>query len=129
MAARADLWGEIHAPSEVRTPLLVLREQAALLTEKTKGLLRGSVATHAHGNLLVHAFLIVVPALDGYTYQLFEVQHASTELYPVTVPLASPNPGKGKAGTEEQFQKWLGRTLTAPATKKIIANLLAQANS
>lgn len=106
----------------VRTPVTILKEQASLLGTKTKGLLGGVVQTRAWSGSVYHSFSIVVPSLDGYTYQLFEVGHLTTDLYPVEV-------GGVALQTEQQFIDWLGEQLSSPETKKIIGNLLAQANS
>jgi hypothetical protein len=119
MAASTDLWGEIAA-TPIRTPLAILREQAALLGAKTKNLVEASVNTHATGDHFQHSFDLVVPALDRYTYNLFTIIHGPS-IYPVTV--------WGKTViflTEEQFIEWLGATLSSPETMRIVTNLLAQ---
>jgi len=124
----ADLWGEI-VPEAVRTPLAVLREQAALLGPKTKNLIEATVTTSRDRfqDEFVHHFNLVVPTLDDYTYELFTVTHGIT-LYPVVIPggfstLARP------LRSEEEFIGWLRQELSSPKTKGIISNLLAQANS
>jgi hypothetical protein len=121
MAAHADLWGEI-APSQVRTPVSILREQASLLSTKTKNTIEGQVETQIDGNMFYHAFNFVVPALDNYSYELFKVSH-EVNLYPVYTGRIPP------ARDEEAFLHWLGQELSSPETKRIIGNLLAQANS
>jgi hypothetical protein len=125
MAAQPDFWREI-APAAVRTPLAVLREQAALLGPKTKNLVEAMVTTSRDRfqDEFVHHFSLVVPTLDNYTYELFRVTH-SIDLYPVGVPLTVPNrPLSLKS--EEEFLAWLQQELSSPKTKSIIANLLAQ---
>ncbi len=120
MAASTDLWGEIEA-TQVRTPLIILREQAALLGAKTKNLVEASVLTHANGDSFRHRFDLVVPALDRYTYSLFTIIHGPL-IYPVAVLGKST-----RFETEEQFVEWLGATLSSSETKRIVTNLLAQA--
>jgi len=88
MAAQTDFWGEI-APAAVRTPLAILREQAALLGAKTKNLIEATVATSVNGPQFQHRFNLVVPSLGNYTYELFWVTHG-IEMYPIIVPLAPP---------------------------------------
>lgn len=136
MAAKTDLWGEI-VTAPVRTPVVIMREQAALLGTKTSNLLEATVKTDAYGDQLVHRFQLVVPALSSYTYELFKVRHGAG-IYPVTViseQLQPPNlrmlPPGGRDGvrellTEQQFTDWLGAQLSSEQTKTIVANLLAQ---
>jgi hypothetical protein len=122
MASHADLWGDI-APSAVRTPASILREQASLLGAKTKNTIEGQVETWTSGSKFYHSFNLVVPALDNYSYELFKISH-EVNLYPVHVgfPLI-------EAKNEEAFVNWLAQKLSSAETKSIIGNLLAQANS
>jgi len=122
MAAQPDLWGEI-APAALRTPLAVLREQAALLGRKTNNLVEATVSTGVYRGGFLHRFNLVVPALDGYTYELFAVTNG-IELYPVSLAY-----GNLSIQSEENFLDWLRQELSSPKTKRIIANLLAQATS
>ncbi|MGA2882349.1 MAG: hypothetical protein ABSG13_25630 [Bryobacteraceae bacterium] len=122
MAAHADLWGEI-APSAVRTPVSILREQAALLGVKTNHLVEGQVETQISGRTFYHSFNLVVPALENYSYELFKIYHG-VNIYPVHV-----GPQIDALANEEAFVTWLGQKLSSPETKRIIGNLLAQANS
>jgi hypothetical protein len=126
MAAQTDLWGEL-APVEARTPVAILREQAALLGPKTQNLIEATVETTAaqFGQVLQHSFTLVVPALGNYTYHLFTVAHGITELYPVEVIDRKP----ARLGTEQDFVEWLGKKLSSPETKKLISNLLAQVST
>jgi hypothetical protein len=132
MAAQPDLWGEI-APAAVRTPLAILREQAALLGPKTKNLVEATVTTRRdrfQGESIgefVHHFNLVVPSLDGYTYELFHVTHG-VNLYPVIIPGGGPMLAR-PLKSEEEFLGWLRQELSSPNTKRIISNLLAQATS
>lgn len=123
MAAHADLWGDI-APAAVRTPVSILREQASLLGAKTKNTIEGNVESRVSGSLLNHSFNLVVPALDNYTYELFQISH-DVNLYPIHVGFQYVVDLKN----EEDFVRWLARKLSSPETKSVIGNLLAQANS
>ena len=124
MATVPDFWGEI-AQTEVRTPVAILREQAAALGPKTKHLVEAQVVTRPHQSEISHSFDLVVPALEDYTYQLFRIRHDAVSLYPVWVndfpELSLKN--------EDAFVAWLRVRLSSPDTKRIIGNLLAQVNS
>ena len=84
MATQPDFWGDIGA-DPVRSPVAVLREQAALLGSKTKNLVEARVETSTFRDTFRHAFLLVVPTLD-YQYQLFSVSHG-LEMYPLEASL------------------------------------------
>lgn len=125
MATQTDYWGEI-VPAAERTPASIMREQAALLGTKTRNLIEAKVAsTTVQKDLLVYSFVLVVPALDNYQYQLFQISHKLLSLYPVTVT----SPRRAELPTEEQFVGWLRDILSSPETKKLIGTLLAQVSS
>jgi hypothetical protein len=123
MAAHADLWGEI-APSAVRTPASILREQASLLGSKTNHLIEGQVDTQVSGSRFNHSFNLVAPALENYSYELFRIWH-EVNIYPVSYGYQRGE----QLENEEAFVDWLGQKLSSVETKRIIGNLLAQANS
>src|ERR1039458_5495801 len=126
MAAQPDLWGEI-VPAAVRTPLAVLREQAALLGPKTKNLIEATVTTSKARFLdqFVHHFNLVAPTLDGYKFELFSVTHGIA-LYPVSVPGDPQGPPTTTLSSEEELIEWLRHKLSSRDTKEIVSNLLAQ---
>jgi hypothetical protein len=90
MAAQPDLWGDLEV-APIRTPVAILKEQAAVLGQKTRNVVEARVETSlTYNSHFVHSFSLVVPALDNYEYQLFKVQHA-IDLYPVETPNQSLN--------------------------------------
>jgi hypothetical protein len=133
MATQVDFWGEIDAISD-RTPLSILREQAAVLGTKTQNLVEAAVETHGRNGEFSHSLNLVVPALDHYKYQLFSIRHRVANLYPVFVGDVHTNPAleggrEMRLGNEEEFKDWLSKMLSAPETRKILGALLAQARS
>lgn len=124
MAAQTDFWGELGT-AELRTPVTIMREQAALLGAKTQNVIEASVRTDTSiVNWFVHHFDLIVPSMDNYSYELFRVQH-QIELYPVYTTV--PSVGQLQLETEEQFREWLRGKLSSSETKRIIANLLSLA--
>lgn len=120
MAAQGDFWGEI-APAQVRTPVSIMREQAALLGKKTQNLIEAVVKTRTTPfDQFTHSFLLLVPPLDGYQYELFRIEHG-VEMYPVTVAAGLQ---VERLDNEQQFVDWLKRKLSDPETKQLIGNLL-----
>jgi hypothetical protein len=90
MANTDDLWPANIADSKLTTPVAILKEQAALLGEKTKQLVKGEVSTQTTGNLFVHHFYIVAPTLN-YKYELFTASHV-INFYPLTLRQFQPEP-------------------------------------
>lgn len=118
MAAQPDFWGEIGA-GEIRSPVSILREQAALLASKTNYQVTAKVDTSTFYGKFTHAFELVVPALD-YVYQLFAIDH-DVNLFPVKVHAEAV-----ELKNEDEFRQWLQQKLSSPETRKIIQNLLSQ---
>ena len=142
MAAHTDYWGDIGSEGQ-RTPLAILREQAALLGTKTKNLVEATVDTGVDSlGHFVHRFTLVVPSLSSYKYELFRIEHG-VAIYPITVPSEPPSAQLSRwpvnliavgslslqLESEQEFIDWLHRKLSSAETKRIIANLLAQATS
>lgn len=144
MAAQPDFWGDI-SPVPPRTPLTIMKEQAALLGRKTRNLVEAHVETHfnAPSGTLSHLFHLVVPTFDNYKYLLFAVEHRSTEIYPMRIRYGGNSsstdeeelPSKKHAkesrsiSTEEEFVQWLKGKLSSAETTRIVGNLLAQVTS
>jgi hypothetical protein len=122
LSAQTDFWGDI-APSAVRTPLAIMREQAALLGKKTKNLVEAEVRTTAKGIRFEHVFNLVVPSFDDYRYQLFVAEHGP-HLYPASV--LDSNDSKQEAKDEQQFTDWLRNKLSSAETRTLVSNSLAQ---
>ena len=95
-----------------------------MLGPKTNNLVEARVDTAvARDQQFVHHFNLVVPALDNYIYQLFAIQHG-IDLYPVKVPGTTQ-----ELRNEAEFTEWLPQRLSSPETRKIVSNLVAQAQS
>jgi hypothetical protein len=121
MANTDDLWPANIGDSKLTTPVAVLKEQAALLGEKTKQLVKGEVATQTTGNLFVHHFYIVAPTLN-YKYELFTLSHV-INFYPLTLRQASQNL---TIMNEEDFKEKLKEILSSQHTLNVVHSILAQ---
>lgn len=79
-----DLWPEKISYTKKKTPLIILKEQAALLGKKTNNIVTASVETTNDevSNYFNHFFYLEAPALSYYRYQLFWIAH-DVLLYPV----------------------------------------------
>ena len=129
MAAQPDYWGVIESTAS-RTPVVILREQASLLSAKTGNLLEGRVTTTVQGNRLNHSFRLVAPALDGYNYELFNVGHEVSAVYPVRLTVDDGKVhGYEFFEDEAEFTARLREKLSSPETKRVISTLLSQVNT
>ena len=126
MAAK-DMWGDFQIEA-IRTPVQILREQAAALGPKTRNLVIAEVNTSARnvfeGKTFEHYLTLVVPSLDDYRYLLLSLSH-NIELYPVRVESLA-NDVQIDVASEEQLNEVLQKILSAPKTKNIISSLLGQ---
>ncbi len=138
---KPDLWPDGVFSQDVRTPLQVLREQAAVLSQKTSQVLQGRVETNPlppaarawpelSGFLkddsgLLHRFVIRVPALGDYRYELLWVAH-DVGLYPCVLSGPAFEGSSVRADDEAQFTELLQVGLSSAQTKRVIAALLAQ---
>ena len=126
-----DLWPGDLGVSDTLPPVAILREQAALLAKKTKGLLEGEVVSRAerrvrggHTHDFLHEFRIRAPGFGDYTYSLFDVRHDYT-LYPVSIRF-HPVDEEYEAKSEDEFLRRLEQVFSDPETRTIIDALLLQ---
>jgi len=138
MTKTEDLWPSDLGLETIVTPVSLLRTQANLLGERTRGMLVGEVKTWTTGDTIHHALDVVVPALDDYKYRLLKVHHPAM-LYPVfvdqepmpygSIRLSIPIEREGGGGLkdEDSLREWLRQALARPETKQILAHLYAQA--
>lgn len=124
-----DLWGDIIS-IPINTPVSILREQGALLEQKTNGVLTVSIPTIRGGKendaIFLHRFKIKVPSLN-YQYELFSISHDIT-LYPVEfhVDREMLDDKNVIAKDENEFLEILGQILKSPKTQGILNALLSQ---
>lgn len=148
--ATRDLWPDQIDVTSIVPPIVILREQATVLGERTKGLVRAEVdsteqppkgieeyledAIPAEARVVyVQTLYLVAPALDNYRYSLLSVSH-DFQPYPCRVSF-HPNPDRGLIdhffGTmtivsEGQFLQWLQVALNREETVRIIHGLISR---
>ena len=119
-----DLWPENIADSNLVTPITILKEQAALLGEKTRQLVKGEVVTQTTGNLFVHYFYIAAPTLN-YRFELFTLSHG-VNFYPLVMRYLNDTISLPSAST---FKDKLKEIFAAPHTLNVVHSILAQVRS
>ena len=127
MSSTQSLWGELPAVEAIRLPVVILREQAAKLTELTGGLLQGEVTTKQVQVGLRHNLLIVAPALDNYSFSVLVTVHGILA-YPVEVH-GSANSSYYQCDNESEFIEVVSKVLSSPEVHRTIGALLAQSKA
>lgn len=113
------------------TPLDLLREQAYLLDEKTKNLLRGevlsSVATFSGGlKQCLHVFNVVAPSLRNRRAELLRFTHPVGSYFPSKLVLKQGDARKEVEVTSFlQFEKLLSAALSSQQTRELLQSLIA----
>jgi hypothetical protein len=118
-----DFWPNDIGQTDMVTPLSILKEEASYLGPKTNQLVKAEVLTTPQPDgRFVHSFIITVPGLSNYRYQLFNLIHPIT-LYPAQLVWR----GVGtNIATQDDLTAKLREMIGAPETKQIVAALLAQ---
>ncbi len=123
-----DLWPDDFGHANVTPPLLILKEQGQLLSQKTRGLVEGFVTTDGRSHDFHLTFYLRAPSLDNYTYNLLEIDHP-LELYPLRISSDLLQDTLAEVDTEEQFVGVLRRILSSEQTKRIVNAIIAQAQA
>ncbi len=119
-----NLWPEDFGTPEQTPPVVILRQQADMLGQRTQNLLTGEVESIQSGqwsDVLYHNFYVKAPVLGGYRYKLFFVSQKVASFYPVTL---SDDPSE--IADENYLEISLRNIFSSEKTKKIIQSLLAQ---
>ena len=139
MDTSKSLWGQLPLEENVRTPLIILREQATLLTQMTNAVLEGAVTSQKVASsfdpfglaptskTFRTTLAIEAPALDGYVFQVLQVNY-DLALYPVEV-VDLVNKKDIACANEEDFNNAVGSILSSEAVRRAVGMLLAQSKS
>lgn len=121
-----NLWGDLPLEDNIRTPYVVLKEQASLLTEATNGLLVGKVSQKAapDNSGLISTLEIIVPTLNNYSISILSIER-SIMLYPSKVIDIIKDYSK-ECQTKEELERALAEILSSQSVKRIISGLLAE---
>lgn len=126
--ATPDYWPEFQEPEAINSPIFLLKEQAAQLEQKTKGLVRAGLrpASTPEGNFWV-GFDLGSPALGEYTYRLMEITYPPGPGFcPITVTAGDDS---HSAKSLDQFRQLLQHVLKSPRTKHVVEAIMAQATA
>ena len=139
MDTTKSLWGDLPLAEAIRTPLIILREQATLLTQMTNAVLEGAVTNQlvrTSSNVFdpfgpskdfLATLAIEAPALDGYVFQVLKVGY-DLALYPVEV-IDLVNSQQYDCVDEGAFMEAMSTVLSSAAVRRAVGMLLAQSKS
>lgn len=116
---------EVDLGSEVRSPIDILRAQTSYWKDLTNGDVLGEVeSTFTIPTRVAYWFGFVVPALNGYRYQLFMIEHA-LEFYPAWLSLERGDPNPIQVLNEEELYTALRTQFRSERTLNIVRKLRA----
>ena len=126
-----SLWPEsIASPTAEKAPVVILREQAVLLGQKTGNVVEGYVTKGApetfRGEDFIYEFWLKAPVLD-YRVRLLRVEHP-IEFYPLTLSVERTGQHV-RADDEESFLNLLSEVFSSADTVKMIQSLVAQSTA
>lgn len=139
-----DLWGAGFSV-DVRTPTAILNAQAALLKQKTQGIVTAQLESSIGKNVVTINFDLCAPAVDNFRARVLMVRHKADYVYPALITAAifagSSNIGfkdlawgtvedqmSRLAETEEQFISLLHEALQSGHIRSIVQSLIARSN-
>jgi hypothetical protein len=79
-----DLWGEIDLSSVEKSPVELLKQQAAVIAPKTNDILIGEIETTTDEEVIYNTLYIIAPKIENYRYALLKTASTSRP-YPVFV--------------------------------------------
>ena len=134
-----NLWGDLNLAitNSIRTPYVILKEQASWLTKSTNNLLIGEVDLYQLPNIeyitktdkklpnnnAEYILRLKVPSLDNYTYSIFKV------IYDLSSPLVRVQTLMSTEDKEQkikikEFENYITQILTLTETQKLLAALI-----
>jgi hypothetical protein len=146
-----DMWpGSIGQNIALKPPSAILKEQAALLGNKTKNIVTAEVKNKSDSGVgsFSYNFNLVAPAY-GYRYKLFQVWYG-LDYYPIHFTVEGeiekvlskhlskpPTPDQAADGanrhpiakSEDEFLEMLGKIFSAEKTIRIINALIAESEA
>ena len=128
MTTTGNLWPEFALDEVIRSPKMILNEQADFLAKGTKNLLTANIKSYVD-NLgdLIHDFFIVVPNLNGYKYYLFSIAHDTVLLYPCFMKETEEEGVEWqKVNDENELLDVLKQIFNSERTKMVIRSLVSQ---
>ena len=116
-----DYWPNFHPADQVRTPLNELQEQAALLPEKTDGLVGATVNCWGEDDRVHAALLLTSSDEPQYRYELFTMSYP-LDYYPLKILAGDAT---YEARNEQEYLRALREVLGSDRTRRIVEAIMA----
>ena len=121
-----NLWGDLPIEDNVRTPYIILKEQASILTKATNGLLIGEVTKRRLAGDYTECNLIIkVPSINNYTISIVNMIYPAI-IYPLKVKGDFTKNIAAECNTEEELENVLHKILSSAEVKRIVSGLLSE---
>ena len=122
-----NLWGSLDELDNIRSPAVILQEQAALLGKLTNELLEGVVKRQSEPrhNRFEALLYVVAPALGPYRIQILEISYSLEKTYPVM--FRETLDGRiSRVDNEAILLKKLEQFLSSERVRKVLATLISE---
>lgn len=126
-----NLWGDLPLEETIRTPYVILKEQASLLTEMTNGLLVGYVEKKRGASSNNDSYCILrinVPSINNYSIDVVHIDYPIT-IYPSYISNLVTGQNDLMCETEQELNESLKNILSSDEIKKIISGLLSEVHA
>jgi hypothetical protein len=123
---REDFWPENLIDAADPEPLVLLKDQASLLGEKTRNAVEGVIKTSTGEGNVYYALCLKADALGDYLYEILHIAYPvlrGDDAYPVKVQSSEGGPEVHISDSDE-FREWLRGQLSSDFVRRAIANLL-----
>lgn len=129
----ASLWPSFGEIPIIKTPKIILQEQAVHLEKVTYGYINTEIITSAHPTLLnkiSHILKITAPKVEGYSTIVVQMDHDMIKIYPITVTSRIKSmPIAYNASNEEELILLLTKVFEEKETIDTVQSLLTQSKS
>ena len=128
--SEGSLWGNLSDIQTIRTPKTILVEQANILTDATKGVVRAQVEASQTGSTLDYTLVLVAPVLNNYQYTVCRISHG-VKVYPYRLfdnTTSGVKPPQ-QCANEDELKEKLGAILSSNTTRNIVQSLLSQSKT
>ena len=129
----ASLWPSFGEIPIIKTPKIILQEQAVHLEKVTYGYINTEIITSAHPTLLnkiSHILKITAPKVEGYSTIVVQMDHDMIKIYPITVTSRiKAMPIAYNASNEEELLLLLTKVFEEKETFDTLQSLLTQSKS
>ena len=121
-----NLWGSLTDLHPVRTPTVILREQANLLGQLTDHVLRGAVDQEESYGQFRSSLFVIAPSVNNYRREIIAIQYFVDSVYPVEIIDKIHDDIEFSCENEPDFISEISKILQSFEMKNIILILVSE---